>query len=302
MNVFLKKKSLKLPLPQNNRWTIKIWGQKILIGIIILLLFIGFLNVFYQQVNNIFYTVTSPLLKLFWKAGDNTSGFFGSFLNAKSLTQENNNLKQENQNLLYQVSILRENIKQDRVIKEVVQNTQKNNFKLILVETIGLDAVSDFILINKGSNDGISENMPVISSQKALYGRVFKVYDDFSKVMLLSNKNSVFDVKIFTANGETPSTVMENSDPTKALVYGAIKGSGNLSVYLDLVSLDAQIKEGDLLVTSGLEGIFPNGLLVGKITAKNQKDLKPFQTAEVQSFFDIKNTENLFIITNYLKK
>ena len=107
--------------------------------------------------------------------------------------------------------------------------------------------------------------------------------------MLISNKNSVVDTKI------------ENTDLTKAPIFGIIKGNGNLSIYLDLVSSDAEIHQQDNLITSGQEGIFPKDLLIGKITTSKKNDLKPFQTAEVKPLFDIKNTENLFIVTNYLR-
>ncbi len=271
MNVYIKK--------QNFKW------RKILISVISLIVLIVFLNIFQQPIKNTFYFITSPFSKIFWRVGDGTNNFFGSFLNAKGLTQENNNLKEENQKLLSQIVLLQETIKTDQLVKEVVKNTQKENFKIVLAETIGLDG--DFILLNKGSDDGILENMPVISSQKVLYGKIYKVYKNYSQVMLISNKSSVVDIKI------------QNLDTTQTPISGAIKGSGNLSLYLDLVSSNDQIKEGDILITSGLEGVFPKDLLIGKIIKTDKNDLKPFQTAQVQSFFEIKNIENLFIITDY---
>ena len=274
MNVYVKKQSFLLP--------------KILIGIFVLLILIGFLNIFEAQIKNTFYFITSPLSKTFWRAGNGTSGFFWSFLNTKGLIQENNNLKEKNQKLLSEIAFLQETVKQGRLIKEVVQNTQEDDFEMVLVKTIGLDG--DFILLDKGSDDGVLENMPIISSQKVLFGKISKAYKDFSRVMLISNKNSVVDVKI------------EDADLAKLPVFGAVKGSGNLSIYLDLISSDAEIHQGDNLITSGQEGVFPRGLLIGKITNSNKNDLKPFQTAQVQSFFEARNADNLFIITNYKKE
>jgi len=95
---------------------------------------------------------------------------------------------------------------------------------------------------------------------------------------------------------------VQRADVTQTPVYGAVKGSGNLSVYLDLVNSNSKLNENDVLVTSGLEGIFPKDLLVGKITSVSQNDLKPFQTAKVQPFYDVQNIDHLLVITNYLKK
>ncbi len=273
MNIYTKKQSF-------------LW-RKILIGVIALFIFIGLLNIFNHQIKNTFYFITSPFLKVLWRMGDSNYNFFAPFLQVQALKKENDNLKQENQKLLSQIFSLQETVKQNQAINEAIQNTRTDKYKLILAETIGLDSTGDFILLNKGLDDGIFENMPVISSQKVLYGKTFKVYKNFSQVMLISNKNSVVDAKI------------QDTDTAKTPIYGAIKGNGNLSVYLDLVPLDAQIKEGDTLITSGLEGVFPKDLLVGKITYSDKNDLKPFQTAQIQSFFSIKNIDNLFIITDY---
>ncbi len=261
--------------------------QKSVIRTGILIFLILFLNIFQGQIKNSFYFVSFPLAESFRQAGNKTSDFFNSFWSFKNLQQKNDQLIQENQQLLSKISLLQSNLIENQAKKEALQNTQKDNFKIVSAQVAGLN--DDFILLNKGSDDGISENMPVISSQKVLYGKIFKVYKKFSQAILISNKNSTVDVKV------------QNDDPSKNPVHGAIKGSGNLSLYLDLVNSDVEIKQNDILITSGLEGVFPSNLLVGKIDSVSKNDLKPFQTATIQPFFDPKNTDNLFIITNYLK-
>lgn len=276
MNVYTKKQKF-------------LW-QKLTMGIVVLFLCIGFLNFFSPEIKNTFYIAASPLLKIFGTAGESTSGFLGGFLNTKSLNQENNNLKQENQSLLSQISLLQETVKADQATQSVIQNTKEDSFTLAEVRVLGMDTANDFMLINKGSQDGISENMPVISSTKVLFGKVYKVYKNFSQVMLLSNKNSVVDAKI------------QLGDPTQSPILGVVKGSGNLSLYLDLVSSEEQINPEDTLITSGQEGIFPKDLLIGKIQSTDKNDLKPFQTANLQPFFNGDSIENVFVITDYLKK
>lgn len=288
MNTFLKKQNLKLPLPQSKRGFGTAW-QKVIIGAIGLILFIVVLNIFQSPIKNTFYALSSPLLNVFLGAGDSTKGFFYSFLRMSRLDNENNVLRQQNQQLLFQILSLQETIRANQAIQSAIQNTREDHFDMVLVEVLGFDSAGDFILVNKGYDDGITENMPVVSSTKVLFGKAYKVYKNFSQIMLISNKSSVVDTSI------------QQSDTTATPILGVIKGSGNLSLYLDLVQSEAKIKEGDTLVTSGLEGVFPKNLLVGKITSKEKDDLKPFQTASVQPFFNIQNSENLFIITNYLR-
>ena len=263
---------------------------KTIIVIIVFLTLAGSFHLFEDQIKNYSYRATSPIAKVFWRAGDSLSMLSKSFAGGRWITEENNNLKEENQKLLSEISSLKEKLQENQAIGEFLQNTQNDHFETLLASVVGVDYANDVILIDKGSDDGIEENMPVISSQKVIYGKVLKVYKNFSNVMMVSNKNSVLDVKI------------QDGDVTKPPIYGAIKGNGNLSFYLDLVSLDAQIKEGDTLVSSALEGIFPKDLLVGKVLSINKDDLKPFQTARVQPFFDIKNIDSLFVITDYKKE
>ena len=276
MNIYTKKQNFLL--------------LKTIIVIIVFLTLAGSFHLFEDQIKNYSYRATSPIAKVFWRAGDSLSMLSKSFAGGRWITEENNNLKEENQKLLSEISSLKEKLQENQAIGEFLQNTQNDHFETLLASVVGVDYANDVILIDKGSDDGIEENMPVISSQKVIYGKVLKVYKNFSNVMMVSNKNSVLDVKI------------QDGDVTKPPIYGAIKGNGNLSFYLDLVSLDAQIKEGDTLVSSALEGIFPKDLLVGKVLSINKDDLKPFQTARVQPFFDIKNIDSLFVITDYKKE
>ena len=293
MNVYTKKPIGSTTSKQNFLW------QKIITGIVVLFFLIGGLNIFQAPIKNTFYIITAPVSKIFWAAGGGVSSFFESFLNTKGLKQESDNLKEENQKLLSQIAILQETIKSDQATQSAIENTQHDNFALTLAGIIGQDADSDFILLDKGSDDGISENMPVISDTKVLYGKVFKVYKNYSQVMLISNKNSVVDAKISPRSGIPFAG--QQSDIASPPILGVVKGSGNLSLYLDLISSDANLNQQDIIVTSGQEGIFPKDLLIGKIQNNNKNDLKPFQTAQVQPLFDIKNTENVFIITDYLK-
>jgi len=261
--------------------------KNIVVLLIVILVFIGMLNIFQEQVRDSVYRISAPISKSFLNASSNLAGFFEPFLHAKELMQENQTLQQQNQNLAAQVALLEESLHQNQALGQLAQNTKADSFTTVAVHVIGLDAVNGLMLIDKGSDSNITDSMPLISAQKVVYGKVVKVYKGFSQVLLISSKQSLVNVKI------------QDADPTKAPIYGAIKGSGNLGVYLDLVSTDAEIKPGDVLVTSALEGIFPKDLLVGSITASTKNDLQPFQTARVQAYFDPQNTENLFVITNY---
>ncbi len=275
MNIYVKK--------QDYFW------QKVLVGVGILIALILFLNIFESPVRNYFYIASAPVTKIFLKSGNATFSFFAAFFPNENMKKENMLLRQENQKLLSRLAIFQDSLSKDYLNQGASQIAKEHSFILAMVHIIALDVSDDFLFIDKGLKDGISESMPVISSENVLYGKVHQVYDNFSKVMLISNSASVFDVKV------------QNDAPSKKPVYGAIKGISNRSLYLDLVSSESEINEGDVLVTSALEGSFPRNILVGRIVSKDKNDLKPFQTAKVDHFFDVKNTDTLFVITNYKK-
>ncbi len=273
MNVFLNKRNTILP--------------KILIGVVVCLIFIGVFNLFQKQFKNFFYFIAEPLQKTFWNAGSSTSGFLDSFLSINNFSKINKELNIKNQELLDEIIFLQQAKTENQALKEVANLEQENKFKLILADVIGLDNYQDFILINKGSDDGIAENMPVINSQKVLFGKISKVYNKFSKIMLISNQSSVLNVKI------------QKDDTISPPIYGIVRGKGNLLTFLDTVTLDSEIKNSDILITSSLEGIFPRGLLVGKITEVYKDDLKPFQSAKIELFSNLKQIDKLFVISDY---
>lgn len=273
MNVFLTKRNTIFP--------------KVLIGIIVFLIFIGILNLFQKQFKNFFYFVSEPLQKTFWKVGNNTSSFLRLFLKTNDLDKINKELSIRNQELLEEINILYNEKIENQALRKAIGMAQEKKFKLILTNIMGIDSYQDSILVDQGSEDGISENMPVINSQKVLFGKVSKVYKNFSKIMLVSNPKIILDVKV------------QKDDTIFTPVYGAVRGKGNLKATLDTVTLDSEIKNGDILITSSLEGTFPRDLLVGKIIEVRKDDLKPFQTAKIELFFSLKQIDKLFIISDY---
>ncbi len=261
---------------------------KFLIGGIVFLLLLFILNLFVSPVRNSFLTLFSPIQKTFWAAGESSSGFFGSLLNSGSLAKENNNLKQTNQNLLAQIAVL-QSIEQGNQAQSLVSaSCQNSGFKLLMAGVTGLDD-NDILSISKGSADGVAQDMPVINQQNVLVGKVSKVYKNFSKITLISNKNSVTNIKV------------QQSDLTLPEIDGVVRGNGGLTAHLDLIPINSSINPGDILVTSSLDKSFPKDLLVAQITEKIKNDQKPFQQAKINLFFDVKKADNLFVITNYKK-
>ncbi len=259
--------------------------HRILIIAVVGILIIFSLNLCQKGIKNIFYLISSPVQKIMWQTGQKFSNFGQTIFEIKNLKRDITDLRLKNQQLLAEVVFLRELQKENEILREALDIGLEKDFDLVLVEVIGTDALGDFILINKGSTDGILKDLPVINQQKILFGKIYEVYENFSKVMLISHKDSIFDVEI-----------QDSDPPGDQEIYGVVKGEGNLKIFFDLIPSETKIKEGDILVTSALEGVFPKGILVGEVKQAKKSDIKPFQQAEITPFFDITHTESLFII------
>ena len=261
--------------------------RKILILIIIViagLLVIFSLNLpfFQKQLKGFFYFISSPIQKTLWRAGDKVSDFFEVIGEIRNLKRENEELKLKNQELVSQIAQLAELKKENEVLRDALGIGLEKEFKLVLAEVVSKDISQDSILINKGSKDGIRKNLPVIGQQKNLIGKIGEVYEKFSRVILISNKESSFDAQI----------------PEKD-ISGVVEGKGNLQIFLDFVPQEKEIKEGDFIITASLGGIFPKGLLVGEIGKVLRSDVEPFQQAKIKPAFDIRELETVFIITDF---
>lgn len=255
---------------------------RILIFIILFVFVIFLLNFYQKEVKNFFYKISEPIQSFFWQTGQKTSYFFQTISEIKKLKKENEDLKLKIQELLTENVSLKNLKNENEALREALKIGLEKEFKLSLAQVIGKDTSQDFILINKGFENGITKGLPVITPQKILVGKIYEVYKNYSRIILISNKGSSFD-------GE----VVEKE------ILGQVVGEGNLKVSFDLIPRDKEISEGDLVETSILGGIFPKGLLIGQINKVQKSDIQIFQKAELSLFLNLDKLETVFVILNF---
>ena len=261
-------------------------SPKFKIGIIVVLLIAFFvvlnLTAATKGIKNFFYLISSPIQKTFWRLGNNLADFLEAVSNVNKLKKEIEEIRLQNQELLKELVILKKIRDENKILREALDIGLEKEFKLQTAQVISKDISQDSLIIDKGSKEGLSEGRPVITQQKALWGRISEVYPNFSRVMLISNKESSFDAKI--ADSE---------------ISGMVRGEGNLKVFFDLVPQEKELKSGNLLITTSLGGIYPEGLLIGLVKTIKKSDIEPWQQAEIKPFFDITEAEILFILINF---
>jgi rod shape-determining protein MreC len=255
---------------------------KIGLAVFFLIIFFFVLNLtdFSKEVKNFFYLISAPIQNVFWQIGKGISDFFGTIFNIKELKNENKSLKLEIQELNARITQLKEIEKENKILRETLDIGLQKEFKLIFGQIVGKDIGRDSILINKGLKDGVLKNMPVITQQKILIGRIIEIYNDFSRVMLISHQDSAIPVSI------------ENTDAITV-------GKNNFQAKVDHISSEAKIQDGSGVVTSGLGGIFPAGILIGYIKNIEKLGVELFQQADLQLAVDIRDIKNIFIIKDF---
>ena len=266
--------------------------NKIVLVIIVFLLLIIINRFFLDATKNSFYNLTAPVQSFFWRIGDSSSNFLQSFLENKNLKKNNQEILEQNQKLLVDLQEIRNLKKENQELKEVLDIGLNKEFELILVSSISRETNGDFILISEGAEKGILKGMPIITKEKVVVGVIDKAYKDFSRVLLISNKESNFDVQIQKKNN--PENISE--------IYGLAQGKGNLKIDLNLVPQEKDIAKEDLVFTTVLAGVFPRGLLVGEIKEVKNSDISNFQEAKIEPYFKNNLLGTLFVIKNFIPK
>ena len=249
-------------------------------------------SVFNKKVRNAFYTFSAPLHRTFWRTGSNIANFLEAFVKSQKIQSEMEVLRLENQALLGHIASLKAAQEENEELREALGIELEKDFSITLARVVSKDNGQDFLLIDAGLRDGITEQMPVITAQKVLVGRVDEVYRNFSKIMLISHNKSSFDAHILRLADKKAE--QENN------ITGIIKGGGKFHVSFDLLLQEADVSQGDIIVTSSFGGIFPAKLLVGTINEVEKSDVELFQRATVTPFFDIRKIDLLFVITNHI--
>ncbi|MDH3943609.1 MAG: rod shape-determining protein MreC [Anaerolineae bacterium] len=138
-----------------------------------------------------------------------------------------------------------------------------------------------YVIINKGSDDGLRRGMPVVNAQ-GLVGRVASVTANAARVQLIIDPSSSVNVRIQPAESD-------------AVMRGSI--TGDLS--LDLIPQAATVTAGNLVLTSGLGGNFPPNILIGQVNSVRQEATALFQSATIQSVVDFSRLEIVLVIINF---
>jgi rod shape-determining protein MreC len=139
------------------------------------------------------------------------------------------------------------------------------------------------IIIDKGSRDGLTIGMPVVTDL-GLVGRVWRVTANNSQVQLITDRNSFI-------SGRLQSNRAEGTIEGRGLEIGSLS--------LRFIPLDVEVVAGDLVYTSGLGGNFPADIPIGQVISVTNIESELAQEAQVSSLVDFSRLEQVLVITNF---
>ena len=200
------------------------------------------------------------------------------------IRQRNTELEAEVSRLESQIIDLQQQLSETRILSALVDFARVHpENRYLAASVIGRDPSPflQYVIINRGSDDGLRRGMPVVT-QQGLVGRISKVTAGAATVQLISDAAAKVNVRIEPSRAQ-------------ALLQGEITGE----VSLDMIPQAAKVQVGDLVLTSGLGGNYPDNVLIGQVTGVRRRDYDIFQQASVQPVVDFSQLEIVLVITNF---
>lgn len=171
----------------------------------------------------------------------------------------------------------------ERLIDLLSYTSAQENQEFLTADVIAVEqtGIARSVIINRGTRDGIAVGMPV-ATNLGLVGRIINASANAAQVQLINDENSAVSSRLQTSRA-----------------HGSIIGQASGVLRLTMVDLDEEIRQGDLVITSGLGGNFPADIVVGQVTSVRQFEFELFQEAEVRSLIDFETLEFVLVITSF---
>jgi len=233
-----------------------------------------------SQAVSVLMTAFSPVQSAIARLSDNASDLVRNYFDLVGVRRENQRLKNEVAELKGQQSRVAELETDNRHLAELLALKDVLGVDVIGANVIGSDAngLSRTLILNGGSDDRIKPGMAVLSMQ-GVVGKVIATSPRASRVLLIDDHNSALDA-------------FDQRTRARGIVAGIVDDG----VGMRYVERSQDIRAGDVIVTSGLDGIFPRGLLVGTVKNANGEGPGLFLNVTLTPAVDFRGLEQVLVI------
>ncbi len=243
---------------------------------------------FLAPVEGVAQTALTPLTRTFTEIRTAANSFIQTARDLRTLRQRNSELEALIERLTVENLQLSEVATENERLRSFFQFAQTNptyDFRggQIIARVIGNSASPyvNTIQIDLGRSHGIKAGMPVVTD-RGVVGRVLNVFPQNSDLLLLGDPSS--SINVMTQASRAP---------------GSLRGRAGQLPIMDFIPPDVSVSPGEIVITSGLGGAFPKGLVVGQVVEVLRNDNLAFQQAVVRPTVDFDRIELALIITNF---
>jgi rod shape-determining protein MreC len=259
----------------------KIWLWVFLIGFVLYLLSSNAgKRATWNPAEQLAIEITSPVQKLIHRTVHVTKGFWREYFYLVGIREENRDLKKQIRELVSENRRYREKLATHDRLKRLLQFKEAILPPALASQVIGRDPSGWFksILIDKGKADGVSLNMPVVNAS-GVVGRIVAVSPNYAKALLIIDQNSSVDCLVQRSRDR-----------------GMLKGLSSERCKMDYVVKSSDVMLGDVVVTSGLGGVFPKGLPLGSVSRVEEAAGELFKDIEIEPVVDFSKLEEVLVI------
>jgi rod shape-determining protein MreC len=205
--------------------------------------------------------------------------FWSGYIGLRHLKEENDALKQQLADAQVALQEQRAAASRARSLQELLGLRDRSNLRTTAADIIGAAATPDFrtVTIDKGSNDGLKADLAVISP-KGVVGRVVAASLRSAKVQLLVDRNAAAGALI-----------------ERSRAQGVAMGGGDQHLRLEYVSEVFDVVVGDIVVTSGIDGIYPKGFPIGTVDAVERAG-GAYKRISVRPAVDFSSIEGVLVV------
>ncbi|HEX8919739.1 MAG TPA: rod shape-determining protein MreC [Chloroflexota bacterium] len=253
-------------------------------GAAFLILFVGR---WVAPVNHVALGAAAPFNAVASAAAGTVGDMVTGVVQGPGLRSEDLRLRRAMAKILQQNVLLQEKIHDDALIRRMAHFADSHtHLDLLGARVIGHDPndLADFILINKGTRDGLQDGMTVLDDGGYFVGAISDVSTSMSKVLLMTS----------------PSSSVGALD-VRSRATGLVEGRYGARPTLQWVLTGVNVHKGDFIVTSGQYELFPRALLLGQVVGVHRRAVSDFQTADVQPSADFGNLELVQVVRNFVR-
>lgn len=281
-----------------------------------------------NPVHNLTLAASAPVESILYDAVHPLDDIYQGITDHGGLVRENEDLRQQVEQLQAQVAAQQSDEARIQELQDALGVKQNHpNDQLLGANVIAQDPSGQkkMVAIDRGSGDGIEEGMVVLSRNGTLVGTVATAYKDYAWIRLITDPDSAVNAQVnasanstqvLTPNqptatpNQTTTTPAPSATPAPAAtttpgatsdasVRGVADGDLRQGIILDLLPPDAAIAKGTLVMTSGLGGNFPPGILIGSIKDIEERPQAAFKKATLEPATQLSSLKTVLVLISF---